>query len=63
MVYDKAYKEEATRHLDFFRNWQLGADPSQRPESVTSNMSPPGTPFTMSPVLRGQPSPVLRPQR
>jgi hypothetical protein len=62
-VYDKAYKEETSRALDFFHSWQLGANPSQRPESVISNMSPPGTPFAMSPVLRGQASPVLPPQR
>jgi len=63
MVYDKAYKEEASRPLDLFLNWQLGANSSQRPESVISNMSPPGTPFTMSPELRGQASPVWRPQQ
>jgi hypothetical protein len=61
-VYNRAYKEEASRPLNYFLNWQLGANPGQPPESVISNMSPPGTPFAMSPELRGQASPVLRSQ-
>lgn len=48
-IYARLYKEEISRPLDFFLNWQLNAE-QQRAESVIST-SPSGTPFTMSPVL------------